>query len=100
VADPSGDDPDEGPKASAWWRGGAATLAGEGGAMEGFFRLPAAGALFFVSAWLLMIFAGVVADDIGIKPFGYPTAMVVTIGLWLAVAPAVSAIAGKAKFGK
>ncbi len=26
--------------------------------MEGFFKLPAAGALFFVSAWLLMVFAG------------------------------------------
>jgi hypothetical protein len=99
VADPSGDDPDEGPKASAWWRGGAATLAGEGGAMEGFFRLPAAGALFFVSAWLLMIFAGIVASDVGIRPFGYITSMVVTIGLWLTLAPAIGAIARTRKKG-
>ena len=63
--------------------------------MESFFRLPAAGALFFVSAWLLMLFAGAVADDVGIHPFGYTTSMVATIGLWLTVAPAVAAIAGK-----
>ena len=68
--------------------------------MEGFFRLPAAGAAFFLSAWLLMLFAGIVAHDVGIKPFGYTTSMVVTIGLWLAIAPAASAIAGAAKPGK
>ena len=68
--------------------------------MEGFARLPAAGALFFVSAWLLMIFAGIVATDVGIRPFGYLTSMVVTIGLWLTIAPAASAIAGTSKSGK
>lgn len=62
--------------------------------MGGFVRLPAAGALFFVSAWLLMLFAGTFAGDVGIKPFGYLTAMVVTIGLWLVIAPAANAIAG------
>lgn len=62
--------------------------------MGTFFRLPAAGLMFFVSAWLLMIFAGIVADDVGIKPFGYITSMVVTIGLWLVVAPAARAVAG------
>ena len=46
-----------------------------------------------VSAWLLMLFAGGFARDVGIRPFGYLTAMVVTIALWLAVAPAVGAIA-------
>jgi hypothetical protein len=68
--------------------------------MSSFFRLPAAGAFFFVSAWLLMIFAGIVASDVGIKPFGYTTSMVATIGLWLAVAPAASAIAGTSKSGR
>lgn len=63
--------------------------------MGSFFRLPAAGAFFFVSAWLLMVFAGMVADDVGIHPFGYTTSMVATIGLWLTVAPAVAAISGK-----
>ena len=59
--------------------------------MGAFFRLLAAGPLFFVSAWLLMIFAGIVATDVGIQPFGYVTSMVVTIGLWLTLAPAISA---------
>ena len=60
--------------------------------MEDFFKILAAGPLFFVSSWLLMIFAGIVASDVGIRPFGYVTAMVVTIGLWLAVAPAIGAV--------
>ena len=41
-----------------------------------------------------MIFAGVAASDVGIKPIGYTTSMVVTIRLWLVIAPAVGAIAG------
>jgi hypothetical protein len=60
--------------------------------MDAFFKLIAAGPLFFVSAWLLMIFAGIVSSDVGIAPFGYVTAMVVTIGLWLTLAPAVGAV--------
>jgi hypothetical protein len=40
-----------------------------------------------------MIFAGIVGADVGIRPFGYLTAMVVTIGLWLVVAPVIGAIA-------
>ncbi len=63
--------------------------------MGAFFRLLSAGPLFFVSAWLLMIFAGIVASDAGIRPFGYLTSMVLTIGLWLTLAPAVSAISGQ-----
>lgn len=61
--------------------------------MGDFFRLFAAGPFFFVSAWVLMLFAGVVHTDVGIRPFGYFTSMVVTIGLWLTLAPAVGAIA-------
>ena len=61
--------------------------------MRGFFGIIAAGPFFFVSAWLLMIFAGIVAADVGIRPFGYLTSMVVTIGLWLVMAPAVGSIA-------
>jgi hypothetical protein len=57
--------------------------------MSAFFRLIAAGPLFFVSAWLLMIFAGITHSDTGIAPFGYLTAMIVTIGLWLTLAPAI-----------
>lgn len=61
--------------------------------MRDFFGVLAAGPLFFVSSWLLMIFAGIVASDVGIRPFGYVTSMVVTIGLWLMMAPAIGAIA-------
>jgi hypothetical protein len=48
--------------------------------------------MFFVSAWLLMIFAGIAGADVGIRPFGYVTSMVVTIGLWLTLAPAIGAV--------
>ena len=68
--------------------------------MDAFFKLLAAGPLFFVSAWLLMIFAGIVSADTGIRPFGYITSMVVTIALWLTLAPAISGAgraSGKAK---
>jgi hypothetical protein len=61
--------------------------------MGTFFRLISAGPLFFVSAWLLMIFAGIVSTSVGIRPFGYVTSMVVTIALWLVLAPAISAVA-------
>ena len=43
----------------------------------------AAGPMFFAGAWVLMIFAGIVYQDVGIRPFGYATSMLVTIGLWL-----------------
>ncbi len=65
--------------------------------MENFFGLAAAGPTFFLSAWLQMIFAGIVGGDVGIRPFGYVTSMVVTIGLWLTVAPAIGAIARATK---
>ena len=61
--------------------------------MGDYFGIVAAGPFFFVSSWLLMLFAGGVARDVGIRPFGYITPMVVTIALWLAVAPAAGAIA-------
>jgi hypothetical protein len=61
--------------------------------MGDFFGIVAAGPFFFVSAWVLMIFAGIVGTDVGIRPFGYVTSMIVTIALWLTVAPAIGAIA-------
>lgn len=68
--------------------------------MGGFFKVVAAGPLFFVSAWILMLFAGAVSADVGLAPFGYVTSMVVTIALWLTMAPAVSAIARPAPKSK
>lgn len=61
--------------------------------MRHFIRLTAAGPLFFVSAWILMIFAGILDTDIGIKPFGYVDSMVATIAIWLVLAPAIGAVA-------
>lgn len=65
--------------------------------MRDFFGLIAAGPAFFVSAWVLMIFAGITGSEVGIRPFGYITSMVVTIGLWLTLAPAIGAIARVAR---
>ena len=59
--------------------------------MDSFFRLIAAGPLFFVTQWILMVFAGMVDTDVGIRPFGYVTPMLVTIGLWLTLDPAIGA---------
>ena len=61
--------------------------------VDDFFKIVAAGPAFFVSAWLLMLFAGTVDTEVGIQPFGYLTSMVVTIALWLTLAPAIGAIA-------
>ncbi len=61
--------------------------------MSSFTKLLSAGPLFFLSAWLLMIFVGIESTDLGVKPFGYRSAMVATIGLWLVLAPAVNAVA-------
>jgi len=61
--------------------------------VDDFFKIVAAGPAFFVSAWLLMLFAGTVDTEVGIQPFGYVTSMVVTIALWLTLAPAIGAIA-------
>jgi hypothetical protein len=61
----------------------------------GFLRLPTAGLLFFVSAWFLMLFADGVSSDVCIRPFGYLTSMVCTIAIWIAIVPAVTAVAGK-----
>lgn len=60
-----------------------------------FIRLISAGPSFFLSAWILMLFAGGVSRDVGIRPFGYVTSMVVTIALWLTLVPAIAAVAGK-----
>jgi hypothetical protein len=41
--------------------------------VDDFFKIVAAGPAFFVSAWLLMLFAGIVGTEVGIRPFGYLT---------------------------
>ncbi len=60
----------------------------------GFFAIPTAGIGFFFSAWLTMIFWGMVSPDFDVRTISYPTAMLITLGLWLIVAP-LAAAAGK-----
>jgi hypothetical protein len=62
-------------------------------ACRSYFAIPAAGAFYFLSAWILMMFADMVHEDVGIKPFGYTTSLIVTIGLWLVMAPVIATIA-------
>jgi hypothetical protein len=57
----------------------------------GFCAIPAAGVGFFFSAWLTMIFWGIIAPDIGLNTIGYPMAMLVTIAVWLVVSPLIAA---------
>ena len=63
----------------------------------GFFAIPAAGLGFFFSAWLTMIFWGIISPDFGVVTIGYPKAMLVTIALWLVVAPLAAASGRKKK---
>lgn len=60
----------------------------------GFFRILAAIPGFFLSSFILMVLWGVIAPKFGSSiSIDYPIAMLITITLWLAVAPlaAVSA---------
>ena len=59
----------------------------------GILAIPSAGASFFFSAWIVMIFWGIVADDVGVETVSYKTAMVITVALWIAVAPLMAVIA-------
>ncbi len=63
--------------------------------MRTILAIPSAGVGFFFSAWLAMVFWGIVAPDVGLATIGYSKAMVVTIGQWLVVAPLVSAVVRK-----
>ena len=42
--------------------------------------------------WIGLIFWGILSDDVGVKPIGYTSAMLVTITLWMAVAPLIAAM--------
>ena len=57
----------------------------------GYFRILAAIPGFFLSSFILMLLWGVIAQDFGIEKIGYPMAMLITITLWLAVAPLAAA---------
>lgn len=53
----------------------------------GYFRIFAAIPGFFISSLILMALWGVISPNFGIAKIDYPMAMLVTITLWLAVAP-------------
>ncbi len=48
--------------------------------MSDFFAIVPAGPAFFVSSWVLLILPEH-GPDVGIRPFGYVSSMLVTIGL-------------------
>jgi hypothetical protein len=60
----------------------------------GYFRILAAIPGFFLSSFFVMLLWGVIAPKIGLVTITYPMSMLVTITLWLAVAP-LAAVAGK-----
>lgn len=53
----------------------------------GYFRILAAIPGFFLSSLFLMLLWGVIAPKLGWQGIDYPMAMLITITLWLAVAP-------------
>jgi len=60
----------------------------------GYFTILAAIPGFFLSSFILMLLWVVIAPKFGIEKIGYPLAMLITITLWLAVAP-LAAAAGR-----
>lgn len=57
----------------------------------GYFSIMAAVPGFFLSSFIFMLLWGIIAPDFGLDTIGYPMAMLITITLWLAVAPLATA---------
>ena len=53
----------------------------------GYFKILAAIPGFFLSSFFVMLLWGAIAPDFGIAAISYTKAMLITITLWLAVAP-------------
>jgi hypothetical protein len=66
----------------------------ERGTDMGYFAILAAIPGFFLSSFFFMLLWGVIAPKIGLESIGYPLAMLITITLWIAVAP-LAAAAGR-----
>jgi len=56
----------------------------------GYFKILTAIPGFFLSSFLLMLLWGAIAPDFGIAAISYVKSMLITITLWLAVAPLVT----------
>jgi ABC-type phosphate transport system permease subunit len=63
----------------------------------GYFAIPTAVFGFFFSSLLTMLFWNLVAPWVGLEGIGYINAMVITIALWLVVAPIAAAISRRTK---
>lgn len=63
----------------------------------GYFTILAAIPGFFLSAFITMLLWGVIAPKFGGEGIDYPMAMLITITLWLAVAPLAAAAARRRK---
>jgi hypothetical protein len=61
----------------------------------GYFTMLAAIPGFFLSSLFFMLLWGVIAPKLGWQGIDYPMAMLITITLWIAVAP-LAAAAGRA----
>ncbi|MFC2070043.1 hypothetical protein ACFLTB_02570 [Chloroflexota bacterium] len=59
--------------------------------MMGYFRIMAAIPGFFLSSLFLMLLWDVVSPKIGLGDIDYVTSMLITITLWIAVAPLAAA---------
>jgi hypothetical protein len=53
----------------------------------GYFKILTAIPGFFLSSFFVMLLWGAIAPDFGIAAISYTKAMLITITLWLAVAP-------------
>jgi hypothetical protein len=61
----------------------------------GYFKILAAVPGFFLSSFFFMLLWGVIAPKLGWQSIDYPLAMLITITLWIAVAPLAAAAARK-----
>jgi hypothetical protein len=64
----------------------------------GFFRILSAIPGFFLSAFFLMLLWGAIAPDFGIAAISYTKSMLITITLWIAVAPLAAAGMGRRRW--
>jgi len=65
--------------------------------MFGYFTMLAAIPGFFLSSFILMLLWGVIAPNFGIEKIDYIMAMLITVTLWLAVAPLAAAAGRRSK---
>ena len=63
----------------------------------GYFTILAAIPGFFLSSFFFMLLWGVIAPKIGLVSIGYVMAMLMTVTLWLAVAPLAAAASRRKK---